>query len=193
MANKHLRNARRRPHTRPGKVHNWAGTSAVFLVVMSLAFLRYKLDEWLVGSLAVLFVLLLYLAKRYEYRRSMQHVDKMSGHDFEMYLVKVFRASGYKTELVGNEGADFGADLIAEKGNVRFAVQAKNYDRNVHKVGNDAVQQAIAGATYYDCQEAMVVTNAHFTKAAKEQALASNIIPVTLIERAQLKRMMKHL
>ncbi|MBN2343843.1 MAG: restriction endonuclease [Deltaproteobacteria bacterium] len=193
MVNKQLRKARRRPHTRGGKVTNWAGTSAVFMVVMSLAFLRFQLNEWLVASLAVLFVLLIYLAKRYEHQRSMAHVDEMSGHDFERYLVKVFRANGYTAELIGDRGADFGADLICQKNGIRYAVQAKNYDRTVHKVGNDAVQQAIAGATYYDCGEAMVVTNSHFTSAARQQAQASQVIPVTLIGRDQLKRMIKHL
>lgn len=151
------------------------------------------MDEWLVGTLAVLFVLLIFMARRWEYNRSMAYVDEMSGHEFERFLKKVFRAAGYDTELVGNEGADFGADLIVTKDGVRYAVQAKNYDRNVHSVGNDAVQQAIAGATYYKCDEAMVVTNGSYTRAAKQQAAASEIIPVTLVGRDGLKRMMKRL
>lgn len=165
----------------------------MFMVVAALAFLRFRMDDWLVGTMAVLFVLLIYLARRWEYNRSMAYVDEMSGHDFERHLKKVFRASGYTTELVGEDGADFGADLIVAKDGVRFAVQAKNYDRTVHKVGNDAVQQAIAGATYYKCEQAMVVTNASFTRAAKQQAVASEIIPVTLVGRDALKRMMKRL
>lgn len=188
-----IKRARRRPHAKGGKITNWAGTAAVFMVVMSLVFLRYKLQGWVIGSIAVLFVLLIYLARRYEHRRTMQYVDEMSGHEFERFLVKVYRSCGYKTSLVGSEGADFGADLIVEKGGIRYAVQAKNYDRTVHKVGNDAVQQAIAGATYYNCQQAIVVTNSFFTKAAKQQATASQLIPVALVAREQLKRMMNHL
>ena len=193
MVNKQLQRARRRPHTRGGTIRNWAGTASVFLVVAALAFLRFQMNDWLIGTLAVLFVLVIYLARRWEYDRSMAHVDEMSGHEFERFLKKVFKSAGYRVELVGSEGADFGADLIVEKDGVRYAVQAKNYDRTVHSVGNDAVQQAIAGATYYKCENAMVVTNAGFTKAAKEQAFASEIIPVTLVGRDALKRMMKRL
>ncbi|MBN2526417.1 MAG: restriction endonuclease [Deltaproteobacteria bacterium] len=192
MVNK-LHRAKRRPYSRGGKIRNWAGTSAVFLVVASLAFLRFRMDEWLVGAMAVLFVLLIYLVRQWEHNRTMAHVDELSGHQFERYLKKVFQASGYKARVVGTEGADFGADLIVEKDGIRFAVQAKNYDRTVHKVGNDAVQQAIAGATYYKCERAMVVTNGGFTKAAKQQALASEIIPVTLVSRDKLKRMIANL
>ena len=192
VANK-LQKAKRRPYARGGKVKNRAGVFAAFLVVASLAFLRFRMDEWLAGAMAVLFVLLIYLARQWEHSRSMDHVDAMSGHQFERYLKKVFQASGFKAKLIGMEGADFGADLIVEKDGIRYAVQAKNYDRNVHKVGNDAVQQAIAGATYYKCEQAMVITNAGFTKAAKQQALASDIIPVTLVARDKLKQMIANL
>lgn len=68
----------------------------------------------------------------------------------------------------------------------RVAVQAKNYDRG--NVGNEAVQQAIAAASYYDCQQAMVVTNSGFTKNAVKQARGSNI-PVTLIDRRRLGKL----
>ncbi len=193
LVNKQLRRAKKRPYAKGGKIRNGAGTAAVFLVVASLAFLRFRMDQWLVGTLAILFVLVIYLARKWENDRSLDHVDTMTGHEFERHLKKIFRACGYRVEVVGSEGADFGADLIVEKDGVRYAVQAKNYDRTVHKVGNDAVQQAIAGATYYKCENAMVVTNSGFTRAAKEQAFASEIIPVTLIGRDALKRMMKHL
>ena len=66
-------------------------------------------------------------------------------------------------------------------------MQAKNYDAG--KVGNDAVQQAIAGAMYYQCHEAMVVTNNRFTLAAKRQAKRSSL-PVTLWNRIDLGKIL---
>ena len=111
------------------------------------------------------------LARRFKLAATLAEIDTMNGHEFERYLVRLFKRLGYRAKNVGASGADFGADLVIEKDGIKTAVQAKNYLHG--RVGNDAVQQAIAGATYYDCQSAMVVTNARYTKAAKEQASKS--------------------
>ena len=97
----------------------------------------------------------------------------------------MFQRMGYRTEVVGASGSDFGADLVIEKSGIKIAVQAKNYERG--RVGNDAVQQVIAGATYYDCKAALVVTNVSYTKAAQMQARGCSLFPVTLWSRADLE------
>ena len=53
------------------------------------------------------------------------------------------------------------------------------------KVGNSAVQEAVAGKSYYDCDEAMVITNSVFYPGAIVLAKAND---VTLIDGTQLKR-----
>jgi HJR/Mrr/RecB family endonuclease len=50
------------------------------------------------------------------------------------------------------------------------------------------VQQAIAGAQYYDCAAAAVVTQSTFTRAAKRQARRADP-PVLLVDRSRLSRM----
>ena len=109
----------------------------------------------------------------------------MSGQDFERFLTRLFERLGYAVEHVGRGGSDFGADLVIEKNRFKIAVQAKNYESG--RVGNDAVQQAIAGATYYGCAQAMVVTNASFTAAARKQA-GNSSLPVSLWGRKELEQ-----
>ena len=50
-----------------------------------------------------------------------------------------------------------------KKHRTTYAVQCKLYQG---KVGNSAVQEAVAGKSYYDCDEAMVITNSVFYPGA---------------------------
>lgn len=131
----------------------------------------------------------LYLFKKNRLAASLQEIDTMSGHEFERFLACLFKRMGYRTRLVGASGGDFGADLVIEKGGVSIAVQAKNYE--LGHVGNDAVQQVIAGTTYYNCQAALVVTNSLYTKAAIEQARGCTVFPVTLWNRYDLEMVLR--
>ena len=122
-------------------------------------------------------------ARRRRVRRSLAEVDALTGPAFEAFLARLFERLGFRVERVGAGGGDFGADLVLERDGVRVAVQAKNY--HSARVGNDAVQQAIAGASYYGCERAMVVTNSTYTRAARLQAAGSSL-PVVLWGRKDL-------
>lgn len=113
-------------------------------------------------------------------------IDSMTGLDFEKFVGGIFRKMGYKTEVTKGSG-DFGIDVIADNGIVRIGIQAKCYSGSV---GNEAVQQAVAGRTYYKLDKAMVVTNNYFTPAAIQQARASM---VTLWNRDDLIKECKEL
>jgi len=107
-------------------------------------------------------------------------VDAMDGYQFEEFLVKLFTTIGYSVEST-KKGADQGADLFAEKFGRKIVIQAKNYKDSV---GNSAVQQALAAKAFYNCDDAMVVTNNYFTASAKELAQSSQ---VRLVSRAELQ------
>jgi restriction system protein len=62
---------------------------------------------------------------------------------------------------------DQGVDLFVVRGAQRTAVQAKGY---FNSVGNDAVQQVVAGMAHYGCNACAVITNSHFTISAKALA-----------------------
>lgn len=98
-------------------------------------------------------------------------LDLHSGIEFEEFLAGLFRAHGYGVELTPTTG-DYGADLILSKGGKRIAVQAKRY---VGSVGVSAVQEALSGQAYYQCDTAWVVTTGAFTVNAQELAKKSGV------------------
>ncbi|NGM83254.1 restriction endonuclease [Paenibacillus sp. 7124] len=106
-------------------------------------------------------------------------VDKMEGVEFEHFLADVFRRKGYKVQLTPASGDD-GVDLIIMKAGRKIAVQCKRYSGTV---GNSAVQEVFAGKSFYDCDEAMVVTNSTLTAPAVNTARK---LGVTLWERSRL-------
>ncbi|KZN30050.1 hypothetical protein N480_03650 [Pseudoalteromonas luteoviolacea S2607] len=106
-------------------------------------------------------------------------LDAMNGFEFEEFLAKLFIALGYDVTETKKTG-DQGADLFVEKFGRKVVIQAKNYSGNV---GNSAVQQALSAKTFYNCDDAMVVTNSYFTHSANELASASAI---KLVDRSEL-------
>lgn len=98
-------------------------------------------------------------------------LDLHSGTEFEEFLAGLFRAQGYAAELTPVTG-DYGADLILSKDGQRIAVQAKRY---VGSVGVSAVQEALSGQAYYQCDTAWVVTTGTFTANAQELAKKSGV------------------
>ena len=108
-------------------------------------------------------------------------VDVMSGEDFEKVVLSVLEKIGYKCELT-KKTADQGIDIIATKGIYKIGVQCKRYSESV---GNHAIMEAYAGAKFYKCSQAMVITNNYFSTNAKELAKENNVI---LWDRDELKK-----
>ncbi len=98
-------------------------------------------------------------------------LDQLSGTEFEEFLAGLFRAQGYAAELTAVTG-DYGADLILSKDGRRIAVQAK---RHVGSVGVQAVQEALSGQAYYQCDTAWVITTGVFTTNARALAKKSGV------------------
>lgn len=112
---------------------------------------------------------------------TMYAVDAMDGFQFEEFLVDIFQTIGYDVKGTKKTG-DQGADLFVSRFGKDTVIQAKNYSG---VVGNSAVQQAIAAKAFYNCDEAMVVTNSYFTKSAKELADSA---AVRLVGRVELQK-----
>lgn len=105
-------------------------------------------------------------------RSGIQKIDQMTGHQFEDYLLQLFKHQGYKVRLTKAIG-DYGADLvlISSEGKV-IAVQAKRYKNNV---GIKAVQEVGTSLQHYHATEGWVVTNSYYTKAARTLAKSNGI------------------
>lgn len=106
-------------------------------------------------------------------------VDSMTGDQFERFLKIRYISMGYIVKDTPRTG-DFGADLILIKDSKRIVVQAKRYAKTV---GIKGVQEVIGAKPHYKADEAWVVTNNYFTKAAEKLAISNN---VKLVNRDQL-------
>ena len=132
----------------------------------------------LIGLLLIFFSLGL-MRERKLNASGIRQVDEMSGKEFEQFLKLRYEARDYKVRRTPYQN-DFGADLVMERDGRRIVVQAKRWKKNV---GIKAVQEIVAAKSHYKADDAWVVTNSQYTKAAKELALSNG---VRLVDRAQL-------
>lgn len=103
---------------------------------------------------------------------TIENVDMMDGYQFEEFVYVLFSKLGYVTKITKASG-DQGVDVIAEKGTMKIAIQAKCYSGSV---SNSSVQQIVAGARHYNCNKKMVVTNSRFTQSAIKLAHSNNVV-----------------
>lgn len=133
---------------------------------------------WWVFTLLLLLTIISIGIKIYDYQKlkksGIYEIDKMTGEEFEERLKILFINLGYKAERTspGKVKPDYGVDLIIEKDGIKTAVQAKRWKE---LVGEDAIRQAYSAKNYYNCTEAMVVTNSNFTKMAWTLAKSDNV------------------
>lgn len=91
----------------------------------------------------------------------------MDGYQFEYQCAAILKRKHFKKIEVTKSSGDQGVDIIAFKHHKKYGIQCKYY---TYPVGNKAVQEAYAGANFYDCEKVIVMTNATFTKSACELA-----------------------
>ena len=135
-----------------------AGLGGLVLTVLILLWLSVQRDRFQVG-----------LQRRRDLKRvasGMAAVDQMSGVEFEEFVAAQLRTRGWSVIRTPSTG-DYGVDLIAKKDGTCMAVQCKRLAR---AVGVAAVQQVVSGGRHHGCDQAVVVTNQAFTKAARQLA-----------------------
>jgi len=94
------------------------------------------------------------------------------GARFEIQVAVELQQLGWNVQLLGKSG-DQGGDLLAHKGASSVIVQCKYYTA---KVGNAAVQEAIAGKSFYKAERAVVIAPAGFTRQAQELADSATVL-----------------
>lgn len=97
----------------------------------------------------------------------------MNGWEFERWCAVWLRNKGFLNVQVTSGSGDFGVDVIAEKNGIRYGIQCKRYEGNV---GWHAVEEALAGARYYQCDKSVVMTNSTFTRQAREGAAKVGVL-----------------
>lgn len=163
------------------------------MLMTGLIFGYLYTGDWMIalaslGGVAIIITLFTFLHLTYRHRQwrkvEMDAIDEMTGEQFEQYLVKLFKAHGYKVKHTPLSG-DYGADLILKEGNYTIVVQAKRYRSTV---GLQAVQEALGSVNMYDADEAWVVTNSTYTNQAKKLAEANDVY---LIDRQGLRELVR--
>ena len=105
-------------------------------------------------------------------------ITHITGEDFERYCASVLLEAGFSNISLTPKSGDFGADIIAfDKGGRKICVQCKKYSSSV---GIAAVQEVFSAKQYYNCNRAMVMTNAGFTQAAQDLAKKTGVELITV-------------
>lgn len=117
-------------------------------------------------------------------RLTVSSVDGMDGREFEYFCADLLAKNGFSNVEVTPRSGDQGVDILAEKEEVKYAIQCKNF---ISKLDNTPVQEVNAGRQFYKCDIAIVLTNSTFTPGARELASA---IGVRLWDRAKLQELM---
>ncbi|MDH7639970.1 restriction endonuclease [Sphingomonas oryzagri] len=94
------------------------------------------------------------------------------GLAFEQECMNRLSAAGFEVRATPASG-DFGADIIAQKDDLSYAIQCKDTSK---PVGVKAVQEAIGARTHYKLDFAVVCAVAGFTDAAVELAASAKVI-----------------
>ncbi|AOX01263.1 hypothetical protein BJP34_19100 [Moorena producens PAL-8-15-08-1] len=123
-------------------------------------------------------------ASKQDIDEQLDAIDKMTGREFEEFLYKLFKQLGYQVKRTPAT-ADYGADLVITKGEIKAVVQAK---RQQGSVGIKAVQEVTGAIGYYQANLGLVITNSKFTENAKELAASNKI---ELWDRDDLKKVFK--
>lgn len=144
------------------------------LVVNSL-FESFSILKPLLPLLFAFFIIkiliLIYERIRLE-RAGMFEIDKMNGDEFERFLAVLFEKYGYKATIVGSHYGDYGTDIVVERDGIRTAIQAKCWH---FPVGIKAIQEVYGSLRFYNCSEAIVITNNYFTAPAKHLAKVNGV------------------
>lgn len=105
--------------------------------------------------------------EKMEIRKPYLESETMTGYEYEEQCADELRKMGFTNVEVTKSSGDQGIDVLAWKDGLKYGIQCKHYQGSV---SNKAVQEASAGAKYYDCDIAVVMTNSTFTESAKDLA-----------------------
>jgi restriction system protein len=97
---------------------------------------------------------------------SAMDVEALSPTAYESYCTQRLNEYGWHAATTKASG-DQGIDIVATRNGRKAVFQCK---KKSSPVGNDAVQQVVAGKEYESADYAFVVSNADFTRAARELA-----------------------
>jgi len=102
--------------------------------------------------------------------------------EYEQMVADTLTGLGWQTRLTKGSG-DQGIDVVAEMRGKRVVIQCKRY---ASAIGNSAVQEAFAGKSFECADYAAVVSNAGFTRSARQLADSTHVM---LLHHDELSRL----
>ena len=147
-------------------------------------FLQYMHIIGIVFLVSFIIVVFVFFLKRRR-KGEQEDFDILEGHEFEYYCAQLLQRKGFVDVEVTKGSGDYGADILAEKDGVTYAIQCKCYTA---PVGVKAIQEAHAGRDYYDRMVGAVLTNQYFTNPAVD---AAKKLKILLWDRGYLESMLE--
>lgn len=95
-----------------------------------------------------------------------------NGIDFEYWVADRFNERSWSAQVTQGSG-DQGVDVVVNIGALRVAVQCKLYTGSV---GNKAVQEVLAGMSFFDLDKGVIISTGKYTKSAHALAEKNNIL-----------------
>lgn len=108
----------------------------------------------------------------------------MTPHQYEEQVAAHFKKQGFETRLTPRTN-DFGVDVFATKGDEQIAIQATMYGGSSRLINHEMVLQLQGAKDYFNCNQAMIVTNGRMTTSATKVAEKLGI-PVLLLSADEL-------
>ncbi|AEK58641.1 restriction endonuclease [Acidithiobacillus caldus] len=109
---------------------------------------------------------------------------QMGPIEYERYCAEILRRDGWHTEMTPASG-DQGVDVVATLQGFKAVLQCKRYSK---PVGNRAVQEILAGKTYYRSDIAAVVSTAPYTPSAQALAKRCGVLLLSHTDLPDLRR-----
>jgi HJR/Mrr/RecB family endonuclease len=107
--------------------------------------------------------------------QTLESVDNMNDKEFENYIKELFGNKGYKSRLTEKYPSEFGADVLAYKGDEIIAIQCK-HSKNGARVDKQAILQLHSESKdHYKATKLIAVTNTYFNENAKKLAKLHNV------------------
>lgn len=94
--------------------------------------------------------------------------QRLTPRQFEKLVAEIFKRMGYEVELTPKT-ADYGADVLARKGEDTVVIQVKRFSLS-HNVSNRDIQRLLGSMWKYHANKAVFVTSSGFTDFAHRQA-----------------------
>ncbi|MBR6751859.1 MAG: restriction endonuclease [Alphaproteobacteria bacterium] len=146
---------------------------------------HHKLNGYKKHPELILVVLACLICLRAQNVQNKQIKKQIKPLEYEKQITLKLKELGFNAKTTKASG-DQGADVLANKNGVSFAIQCKMYS---NPVGNKAVQEVNTARDFYKCDFAVVVSNASFTNSARLAAKAANVI---LLNDSDLEKLLEY-